>query len=298
MKMQKIRPHLWYDKEAQQAAEFYVSTFGGNAKVTNVSTIKDTPSGDCDIVSFELAGYQFMSISAGPIFKFNPSISISVQCETEEEIDRLYAALKSGGFELMPINNYGFSKKYGWISDKYGLSWQLNQPTDYSTVTHKIAPFLLFVGTKCGKAEEAMHLYASTFPDSGVGEIFRHGAGSGEKEGTVQHASFRLFGQEFMAMDSALDHKFDFNEAVSLMVSCDSQEEIDRYWEALSAVPESEQCGWLKDKYGVSWQIVPSALHEMLGNGTPEQIARVTQAFLKMKKFDVAELERAFAASE
>jgi predicted 3-demethylubiquinone-9 3-methyltransferase (glyoxalase superfamily) len=115
-----------------------------------------------------------------------------------------------------------------------------------------------------------------------------------EKEGSLQYGSFMLDGQEFGAMDSVRDHKFAFNEAVSLVVNCRNQEEIDYYWERLSAVPKSEQCGWLKDKFGVSWQVVPTAMDEMLERGTQEQIARVTQAFLKMKRFDVAALQRAY----
>lgn len=152
--MQRIVPHFWYDKEAKEAAEFYVSVFP-DSKITSVTTLRDTPSGDCDVVSFELFGQPFMAISAGPLFKFN--------------------------------------------------------------------------------------------------------------------------------------------ESISFMVSCESQEEIDRYWEKLSAVPEAEQCGWLKDQFGLSWQIVPTRMAEMLAKGTPEQVARVTQAFLPMKKLDIKRLEQAYA---
>ena len=105
---------------------------------------------------------------------------------------------------------------------------------------------------------------------------------------------FMLEGQWFAAMDSAREHNFKFNEAISFMVNCDAQEEIDYYWEKLSVVPEAEQCGWLKDKFGLSWQVVPTEMDEMMRNGTPEQIARVTQAFLKMKRFDLAELRKAY----
>lgn len=97
-----------------------------------------------------------------------------------------------------------------------------------------------------------------------------------------------------MAMDSSLPHDFSFNEAISFIVNCDAQEEIDHYWGKLSADPKAEQCGWLKDKYGLSWQIVPVQMNEMMKNGTREQIDRVTQAFLKMKKFDIVELKRAY----
>lgn len=95
-------------------------------------------------------------------------------------------------------------------------------------------------------------------------------------------------------MDSAHEHTFAFNEAISLIVGCDDQAEIDYYWRALSAVPESEQCGWLKDRYGVLWQVTAKAMEQMMHNGTPEQIARVTQAFLPMKKFDIAKLKEAY----
>lgn len=151
MKISKITPHLWFDKEAKEAAEFYVSIFP-ESKITSMVTLPDTPSGDCDVVSFELMGNPFMAISAGPLFKFN--------------------------------------------------------------------------------------------------------------------------------------------ESVSFVINCDTQEEIDYYWGKLSAVPESEQCGWLKDKYGLSWQVVPTTINEVMKNGTPEQIARLTQAFLKMKKLDIAELQK------
>ena len=151
--MQPITPHLWFDKEAQEAAKFYTSVFP-NSKITNVTTIHDTPSGNCDVVSFELSGQPFMAISAGPLFTFN--------------------------------------------------------------------------------------------------------------------------------------------EAISFVVRCDTQQEIDYYWDKLSAVPEAGQCGWLKDRYGLSWQIVPAALGEMMTDTDPRKTARVTQAFLNMKKFDIEALRRAY----
>ena len=150
---QKIVPHLWYDKEAKEAAQFYCSVFP-DSRVTHVTAIHDTPSGDCDVVTFTLMGQDFQAISAGPLFKFN--------------------------------------------------------------------------------------------------------------------------------------------ESISFMVKCDTQEEIDRYWSKLSAVPASEQCGWLKDKYGMSWQIVPAVMGQMMTDKDAKKVARVVQAFLPMKKFDIAALQRAY----
>jgi predicted 3-demethylubiquinone-9 3-methyltransferase (glyoxalase superfamily) len=151
--MQKIVSHLWFDKEAKEAAEFYVSIFP-NSRIKNVAVLHDTPSGDTDVVSFELSGQPFMAISAGPLFKFN--------------------------------------------------------------------------------------------------------------------------------------------EAISFVVPCDTQEEIDYYWEKLSADPNAGQCGWLKDKYGLSWQITPAIMNEMMEGNNEKKKAAVTQAFLKMKKFDIAALKQAY----
>src|SRR5438045_1555984 len=127
---QKILPHLWFDKEAKEAAEFYTSVFP-RSRVSNVTTIRDTPSGDCDVVSFELAEFQLMSISAGPLFKFNPSISFilnfdpSQDSRARENLDAAWGRLSDGGTPLMPLDAYPFSKWYGWIQDRYGLTWQL-----------------------------------------------------------------------------------------------------------------------------------------------------------------------------
>jgi predicted 3-demethylubiquinone-9 3-methyltransferase (glyoxalase superfamily) len=159
----------------------------------------------------------------------------------------------------------------------------------------RITPTIMFVGDVCGKAEEAINFYASVFHDAKVGDILRYGKGMDpDKEGTVQHAAFTLEGQEFAAMDSAREHMFSFNEAVSFVVKCETQVEVDYYWGKLSADPKAEQCGWLKDRYGLSWQIVPTVMAKMLLDKDERKVARVTEAFLRMKKFDIAALERAF----
>jgi predicted 3-demethylubiquinone-9 3-methyltransferase (glyoxalase superfamily) len=288
---QKIVPHLWFDKEAKEAAQFYVDVLGEDSKVTGVQTLHDTPGGDTDVVSFELRGFSFMAISAGPLFKFNPSISFSVLYTTKEEVDALWGKLIEGGKALMEIGSYDWSDRYGWVQDKYGLTWQIMLAKE---VTQKIVPHLTFTQKMVGKAEEAMQFYVSVFRNSKMGDIFRYPAGQEpDKEGTVMHGTFTLEGQQFSAMDSAREHAFTFNEAVSLMVNCKDQEEIDYYWAKLSAVPESEQCGWCKDKYGVSWQITPAILGELL-SGSEEQRSRVTQAFLKMKKLVIEELRKGY----
>ena len=158
-----------------------------------------------------------------------------------------------------------------------------------------IVPSLLFVGAVAGQAEEAVNFYLSVFRNSKRGIVARYGKDQEpDKEGTIMFSDFMLGDQWFAAMDSALGHEFAFNEAISFLVPCASQEEIDYFWGKLSADPKSEQCGWLKDKYGLSWQVWPTAMGEMMTKGTPEQLARVTEAFLPMKKYDIAALKRAY----
>jgi predicted 3-demethylubiquinone-9 3-methyltransferase (glyoxalase superfamily) len=301
--MQKITPHLWFDKEAREAAEFYASVFP-DSKVTSVSVIKDTPSGDCDIVSFEVWGQKFMSISAGPLFKINPSVSFIVNFdplffngskdEATKRLDIVWEKLSKGGHALMPLDKYPFSERYGWIQDRFGVSWQLILTNPAGDRRPAVLPSIMFIGENAGHAEEAINYYLSIFKDSKMGVAHRYDANrKPDKEGTLMFADFMLENFWFAAMDSAHDHKFAFNEAISFMVYCDTQKEIDHYWQ-LSADPNSEQCGWLKDKFGLSWQIVPTAMNEMMADKDPRRVKRVTEAFLKMKKFDLGELEKAY----
>jgi len=157
----------------------------------------------------------------------------------------------------------------------------------------KITPFLWF-DSAC---EEAMNYYVSVFPDSKIDQLKYYPEGVTEgpmagMEGKVLTGTFTLSGQQFAALDGG--PVFEFSGAVSFMVSCDTQEEIDHYWEKLSAVPEAEQCGWCKDKFGVTWQVYPAILGEMMMDSDPEKVARVTSAFMAMKKFDIAKLRAAY----
>ncbi len=299
--MNRITPHLWFDTQAREAAELYVSLLP-DSKVTNVTTLRNTPSGDADIVSFRLGGQEMMSISAGPMFKLNPSISFMINFDPAQDrdagdrIDTVWNKLVEGGSVLMPLGKYPFSERYGWLQDRYGLSWQLILTDPKGDKRPLIVPSLLFVGRLAGKAEEATDFYFSVFKGAKRGAVARYPAGmEPDREGTLMFSDFRLEGLWLAALDSAREHDFAFNEAVSFIVKCRTQAEIDHYWEKLSAVPEAEQCGWLKDKYGVSWQIVPEVMNDMMGKGTREQVDRVTQAFLPMKKLDIAALKRAYA---
>ncbi|MFN2178636.1 MAG: VOC family protein [Candidatus Promineifilaceae bacterium] len=295
---QKITPNLWFDTQAEEAANFYVTLFD-NSRIGEITRYDDAsaevsgqPQGSAMTVSFELAGQRFVALNGGPQFQFTPAISFFVYCPTEAEVDELYAELSDGGAVLMPLQKYPFNDRYAWVQDRFGVSWQLylGEPRPW-----KIALSLMFVGDQSGKAEEAMQLYTSLFEDSSIEGVDRYGAGEApEVEGTVRHASFWLDGQEFMAMDSNHQHNFTFNEAVSFIVDCRDQEEVDYFWDNLTAGGEEQPCAWLKDKFGVSWQIVPRQLMQMITADDREKAGRAVQAMLQMKKIDIAGLERAF----
>lgn len=290
--MNKITPFLWFDNQAEEAMNFYVSVFK-NSEVHDVNRYGEgapQPEGTVMTASFRLAGQEFTALNGGPAFNFTPAVSFFVGCETEGEVDAVWSALVDGGSVLMEIDKYPFSDKYGWLNDRYGVSWQVILSGEPQSIT----PFLTFVGDQNGHAEEAITFYTSLFANSRVEQINRYGPGHGEPEDAVVHARFTLAGQPFIAMESSLEHMFSFTEAISFSVLCESQEEVDDLWEKLTDGGEPGQCAWLKDKYGLSWQIVPTALMEMLQDEDPEKSSRVMQAMLKMTKIDIAELCRAY----
>lgn len=291
---QKITPNLWFDTEAEAAANFYVSAFD-DAAIGDVSTydeasaeVSGQPVGSTLTVTFELAGTQFVALNGGPQFTFTPAISFMVNCPTAAAVDELWDALSDE--PLMPLDSYPFSDRYGWTEDVYGLSWQLIHRADASE--RSIVPSLMFVGEQCGRAEEAIAFYTSVFDGSAVGDIARYGPDQPPDEaGTVMFADVTLAGQRFAAMDSAQDHDFAFNEAVSFSVDCADQDEVDRLWATLTSAGGSPgQCGWLTDRFGVSWQVVPSVLPELLADADEARASRVMEAMLRMGKLDVGAL--------
>jgi predicted 3-demethylubiquinone-9 3-methyltransferase (glyoxalase superfamily) len=295
--VQKISPCLWFDAQCEQAMQQYTAAF----RHSQINTIQRYPEGFDEgpmagmggkvlTATFELDGSTFLALDGGPQFRFTPAISFFVNCETEAEVDHLWTSLSEGGTALMELGAYPFSPKFGWLQDRFGVTWQIN----LAPRSQKIVPLLTYVGEQAGRAEEAMNMYISVFGDGSVDSVDRYEEGDGDTPGLIKHAVFRLFGQDFMAMESTFDHQWTFNEAVSLVVECNTQEEVDRYWHALSAVPEAEQCGWLKDRFGVSWQIIPKALGDLMTSASEEQGARVMGALLQMKKIDIATLEAAY----
>lgn len=288
--MQKITPFLWFDNQVEAAVELYTSAFE-QAEVTNLSRIPEGPAKGNATVEFSLEGCAFKAMDAGPYYTFSPATSLFVSCESRDEIDRLWEKLSKGGDVISELGPYPFSERFGWLIDRVGVSWKLNQ----APRRQKIAPFLMFTGDRRGRAEETMNFYVSLFENSAVTEVTRFEPDGGAPAGQVMHAAFELEGQEFMAVDSHPDHPFTFSPAISLFVDCDTQDEVDWLWDELSDGGEIQQCGWLDDRYGVTWQIIPRVLTEMLYGADAERSKRATEAMLKMKKIEIAELERACA---
>ncbi len=299
--MLPIKPHLWFDQDAKQAAEFYASFMPDSA--VNYANHFPMPGGECEVVEFTIADQSFFGISAGHKLGINPSISFMVHfdpsrnADAAQQIDQIWNRLIEGGKVMMPLDKYPFSERYGWAADKYGVSWQLMFTTPAGEERPVIMPSLLFTPPVAGKANEAIDFYCGVFKDGKRGNTSPRPEDMGpDKAGTLLYADYYLDQTWLAAMDSAHPHGFNFNDAVSLLVPCETQEEIDYYWAALTAGGEAGQCGWLKDKYGVSWQVASTVMFDALKNGSPEQIARVTQTFMTMKKVDVAALQLAYNA--
>jgi predicted 3-demethylubiquinone-9 3-methyltransferase (glyoxalase superfamily) len=276
----QIYPCLWFDGQAKAAADFYCSIFK-NSKITT-----DMPM----VVNFELDDKKFMGLNGGPMFKINPSISITTTFETVDEVNKVWGKLIEGGKALINIDKHDWSERYGWLQDKFGLTWQISIVNNEGDKA-KITPSLLFTNEKFGKAEEAINFYTSTFDNSNIDVLINYPE-STPFVGKVMYSEFNLRKHNFIAMDGPGNHEYAFNEGISMVVDCKNQDEIDHYWNTLSGNGGQEsQCGWVKDKYGVSWQIVPTVLGELMSN--PEKGQRVMQVVMQSKKFNIEELKNA-----
>lgn len=293
-RMQRIIPHLWFNDSVEDAVNLYVRLLKDSGIISK-TLVPNTPSGDAMIVDFNLSSLRFNAINAGPYFKLNPSISLMVSCDSVEEVDTLFETLSVNGVELMPLGSYEFSKRYAWIQDRYGLNWQLFY-NDSGKVVPKIRPTMLFAGEACGKGQEAFDFYLDVFEKVSKGEVSYYGPNEAmDQRAKINYAELQIEGSDLLLMDHGMGGDFTFNEAFSFVILCNNQEEIDYYWDKLSHYPEAEQCGWLKDPFGVSWQVVPQMMINVMENGSAEDIQNITEAFLKMKKFDVLELERSLS---
>jgi predicted 3-demethylubiquinone-9 3-methyltransferase (glyoxalase superfamily) len=282
-----IFPCLWFNGNGKEAADFYCETFGG--KIT-----ADTPV----VLNLELFGQKLMFLNAGPQFEKNASISFTIVCETENEVHQYWNELIKNGIILMELNEYPWSKKYGWVRDQFGVTWQIYLGEKVGEQT--IIPTLMFIHHNNGQAKKALDFYTSIFPNSKIGGILKYGEGVGneshEVAENIQHADFEIDTYTLFCMDNSYDHQFDFNEGISIVVMTDDQVQTDHLWNSLLAEGGRESmCGWLKDQFGVSWQIVPKKLLELMNDfDQPQKAQKVVEAMMGMQKIEIADLEKAY----
>jgi predicted 3-demethylubiquinone-9 3-methyltransferase (glyoxalase superfamily) len=279
---EKITPCLWFNGQAKEAAALYCSLLA-NARITEQSPF---------VIDIDVSGQSITLLDGGPKYSPNPSISFYYICEKSEDVDRIWKGFSKGGQVMMPLDKYPWGEKYGWITDKYGISWQLALG-QLSDVGQRITPCLMFTGKQYGCAEDAITFYTSVFEGSKVEGILRYGMNeSPDEEGKVKHAQIAVHDQKVMLMESAQQHDFTFSEGVSLTVHCETQNEIDYYWQKLTERGgEESMCGWLKDKFGVSWQIIPTVLNKIMSD--PAKAGKAAQAFMSMRKLNIEQIVHA-----
>ncbi len=278
--------HLWFKGEdPAKAIDKYTGIFD-NSKIL-YSTSFETPfATTAQSMEFTLGGKIFRAINAQPAFEFNNSFSLCVLCSTREDSDSKWAQLISnGGKEIMPLGKYDFAERYGWLVDEFGLSWQVffggKMPFDFEVV-----PSLLYPK---GKTKEALAFYSTIFTDFAVNFVDY----LDEEKNNILFSCFNINGSDYFAYDNLSDREFPFNESASIMIECETQEEIDYYWDRLSADPTAGQCGWTKDPFGLSWQILPKFLSEALFDQDAEKYKKLSGAMLEMKKMDLGKLKKA-----
>lgn len=297
----RIIPNLWFARNADEAVAFYLDVFGGDSALlttqrypeTGLPEFQQDMAGELLIAEFSLRGYRLTAINAGDEFSPTPAISFMLNFDpvnyadaaaARDDLDAVWQRLADGGKVLMPLEQYDFSQRYGWVQDRYGFSWQLSLTDPEGDPRPFLMPAFMFGSIHQNQAAAAVDYWTGLFPAAQVGHQYRYPESIGPATTeSLMFSDFTLFGQWFVAMDSGVDQDTTFTPALSLLVQCDTQEDIDRFWGALSAIPEAEQCGWCQDQFGVSWQIVPTQMAELM------QRPGAYERMLQMKKLVIAD---------
>lgn len=304
--MSHLTPHIWCDRTAEEAAEFYTRAFREVREISRSHyPTEDLPDFQKplagEVVALELAihGCPVGFVNADDTFRPNPAAGFMVHIGTAHAddphayIDEIHDRLIDGGHALMPLDAYPFSPRYAWIEDRYGVSWQLFVQPEDAQPRPFLVPALLFCGPAQNRCSEAVETYTSLFAGAEAGTVVPYPEQTGPATtGAVMFSEFRLGPATgdttrepwVTAMDSGVEQPFTFTAGFSLMVRAKDQAEIDRLWAALSAVPEKEACGWCCDEFGVSWQIVPADIDALM------EIPGAHQRLLTMKKIDIEAL--------
>ena len=299
---QRIVPNIWCNGTAEEAGAFYAGALPDTEYAVEsryptegLLPFQEPLAGQPLTVAVTLGGTRLVLVNAGPEFRPNLALSLMLNFDpsrisggalaAREQLDAAWDALSADGEVRMPIGEYPFSPRYGWVEDRYGVNWQLMLTNPDGDPRPNVVPCLMFGGPVQNRADEAIDFYTSVFPDAGPGQRVPYGEPTGPATAeALMFGEFRVGDQWFAAMDSGAEQEETFSCGVSLEVQCADQAEIDRLWDALSAVPEAEQCGWLADRFGVSWQIVPENMGELMAH--PGAFERM----LEMKKLIIAEL--------
>lgn len=301
MGRQRITVNIWCDREAEAAGEFYAAVLP--ATTTQVSSrypdaglpdFQADFAGEALTVDVTVDGQRLVLINAGDEFRPNPTVSPALLFDTardpdaRQRLDAVWRRLVDGGEILLPLGDYPFSPHYGWVRDRYGVGWHLITTERSGVRQPMLSPALMFCGAAQNRAEAAVEFYTGLLPASQISSVLRYPEDVGPaKAGTVMFADFTLARQRFIAMDSVAERDYGFDPGMSLQIDCADQAEIDRLWQALSAVPESEQCGWCIDEFGLSWQVVPAAMEELIDS------PGAYEAMLEMTKIEIAALRAA-----
>lgn len=276
-----IYPCIWFNNNGAEAAAYYCDIFPATSITENTGLVQ----------MLSINNQNMMFLNGGPQFQPNASVSFLIANEDEKETERLYHRLAVAGIALMPLDSYPFSKKYGWVRDRFGITWQLYTGEKGNTNQY-FMPTLMFLNQQNGKAKEAISWYTSLFPNSNTEGILEYPLGGEDIAGNVQHAQFHLNGYTLGCMDSSIQHSFNFDEGISMVVLTNNQEETDYYWNGLTKNGGKESmCGWLKDKFGLSWQIVPQQLLTLINNSNKQKAKYAMNAMMQMNKIIIADLE-------
>jgi predicted 3-demethylubiquinone-9 3-methyltransferase (glyoxalase superfamily) len=299
--MQKIIPSIWCRRNADEMADFYAAALPD----TRIAQTEKYPAeglpdfqrdmaGKTITIDLEIGGYRLNLLNGGDEFAPNPSISFMLDFDpaswdgeadaARAELDRTWALLADDGSVMIPLGEYPYSPWYGWVQDRFGVSWQLMLAGPGGTRRPPVVPNLLFSGPNQNRAGDALATYAEVFGGTrGTTAGYPEPTGPATA-GAVMFGDVELAGQWFAAMDSGTEQDFTFTEGISLIVQCENQDEIDRFWNVLSQDPAAEQCGWCRDAFGVSWQVVPKNIGELLKE------PGAFPAMLQMKKIVIADL--------
>ncbi len=277
MQVNNIFPCIWFNNDAKEFIERYQSFFD-ETSILNSNGF---------ITTVKWSGSKIMLMNGGPSIQCTPAISLFVYFDQNElRINDLYNTLIDGGKILMPLDKYDWSPKYAWVEDKFGINWQLDIENMRSP--QKIVPSLLFVNDKKLMTKEAVSFYTNAFDDHRILLEAPYFPGSGMPEGSILFTQFKLQNFVMNAMSSTMVHDYDFSMGISFVLECDTQEQIDYYWDYLGKEGKYSRCGWLTDKYGISWQVIPTILGLLMSDESLQ--SEVSEAFMKMTKFIIADL--------